>query len=91
VKIGIVSRKIISTEKNKRLEGYPLYVLDILDTEGNLTGESVVAFDTVGVGIGEKVIVTIEGDAAVQLIKHKDAPVDAVIVAKIDRIDEIEK
>lgn len=90
MKIGIVSRQIISTEKNKRLEGYPLYVLDIVDLEGRKTGEEVVAFDTVGVGIGEKVIVTIEGDAAVQLIKYNDAPVDAVIVAKIDHINGID-
>lgn len=89
MKIGIVSRKIISTEKNKRLEGYPLYVLDIVDLDGRKTGEEVVAFDTVGVGIGEKVIVTIEGDAAVQLIKYNDAPVDAVIVAKVDHINGI--
>ena len=90
MKIGIVSRQIISTEKNKRLEGYPLYVLDIVDLDGRKTGEEVVAFDTVGVGIGEKVIVTIEGDAAVQLIKYTDAPVDAVIVAKIDHINGID-
>lgn len=90
MKIGIVSRQIISTEKNKRLEGYPLYVLDIVDLEGRKTGEEVVAFDTVGVGIGEKVIVTIEGDAAIQLIKYTDAPVDAVIVAKIDHINGID-
>ncbi len=89
MKIGIVSRKIISTEKNKRLEGYPLYVLDIVDLDGRKTGEEVIAFDTVGVGIGEKVIVTIEGDAAVQLIKYNDAPVDAVIVAKVDHINGI--
>ena len=90
MKIGVVSRQIISTEKNKRLKGYPLYVLDIVDLEGNKTGEEVVAFDTVGVGIWEKVVVTIEGDAAVQLIKYKDAPVDAVIVAKVDHIDELD-
>ncbi len=87
MKIGIVSRQVISTEKNKRLHGYPLYVLDIVDLNGEKTGEEVVAFDTVGVGIGEKVIVTIEGDAAVQLIKYSDAPVDAVIVAKVDTIN----
>ncbi len=87
MKIGIVSRQIISTEKNKRLHGYPIYVLDIVDLNGKKTGEEVVAFDTIGVGIGEKVIVTIEGDAAVQLIKYSDAPVDAVIVAKVDTIN----
>ncbi len=89
MKIGIISRQIISTKKNKRLEGYPLYVVDVLNVDGKKTGEEVVAFDTVGVGIGEKVIVTIEGDAAVQLIKYEDAPVDAVIVAKIDYINGI--
>ncbi len=89
MKLGIVSAQIISTEKNKRLEGYPLFIVDVVDLRGEKTGEEIVAFDTVGVGIGEKVIVTIEGDAAVQLIKYKDAPVDAVIVGKVDTVEGV--
>ena len=89
MKLGIVSAQIISTEKNKRLETYPLFIVDVVDLEGEKTGEEIVAFDTVGVGIGEKVIVTIEGDAAVQLIKYKDAPVDAVIVGKVDTVEGV--
>jgi len=91
VKIAEVSGEIIATEKNKRLMGYPLLVLDILDLNGEKTGQEVVAFDSIGVGRGEKVLVTIEGDAAVQIIKYADAPVDAVIVGKIDSVNISEK
>ncbi len=91
MKIAEVSGEIIATEKNKRLMGYPLLVLDILDLNGEKTGQEVVAFDSIGVGRGEKVLVTIEGDAAVQIIKYADAPVDAVVVGKIDSVNISEK
>lgn len=87
MKICTVSGQIISTEKNHRLSGYPLLTLDVLDVDGTPTGEELAAFDTIGVGIGERVLVTIEGDAAVQLIRHKDAPVDAVIVGVVDEVE----
>ncbi len=87
MKICRVSGQIISTEKNHRLSGYPLLILDVLEVDGALTGEELAAFDTIGVGIGERVLVTIEGDAAIQLIRHKDAPVDAVIVGVIDEVE----
>ena len=89
MKICKVSGQIISTEKNHRLQGYPLLTLDVLEIDGTHTGEEVAAFDTIGVGIGETVLVTIEGDAAVQLIKHADAPVDAVIVGVVDKIESL--
>ena len=87
MKICTVSGQIISTEKNRRLSGYPLLTLDVLEVDGTPTGEELAAFDTIGVGIGERVLVTIEGDAAVQLIGHQDAPVDAVIVGVVDRVE----
>lgn len=89
MKICNVSGQIISTEKNHRLYGYPLLTLDVLEIDGTPTGEEVAAFDTIGVGIGETVLVTIEGDAAVQLITYADAPVDAVIVGVVDKIESL--
>ncbi len=91
MKICSISGQITSTEKNHRLLGYPLLTLDILEVDGTPTGEELVAFDTIGVGIGERVLVTIEGDAAIQLIRHQDAPVDAVIVGVVDEIEALSK
>lgn len=89
MKIAKVSGEIIATRKNDRLFSYPILVLDILDLSLEKTGEEVVAFDSIGVGRGENVLVTIEGDAAVQIIGHEDAPVDAVVVGKIDSVNLI--
>jgi len=91
MKICNVSGQIISTEKNHRLFGYPLLTLDVLEVDGTPTGEELAAFDTIGVGIGERVLVTIEGDAAVQLIRYEDAPVDAVIVGVVDTVEYLAK
>ncbi len=45
------------------------------------------AIDSVGAGIGERVLVVIEGKAAGDALGRKAAPVDAAIVGIIDQID----
>ena len=46
-----------------------------------------VAFDSVGAGIGEKVIIS-TGSSARNIHKMKDVPVDAAIIGIIDGMDE---
>jgi microcompartment protein CcmK/EutM len=40
----------------------------------------------VGAGVGEKVLIVIEGKAAGQALGRKAAPVDAAIVGIVDRV-----
>ena len=44
------------------------------------------AIDSVGAGVGEKVLVVIEGRAAGEALRRKAAPVDAAIIAIIDTV-----
>ena len=50
-------------------------------------GGPLLAIDSVGAGIGERVLVVIEGKAAGDALGRKAAPVDAAIVGIIDQID----
>ena len=50
-------------------------------------GPALLAIDSVGAGIGERVLVVIEGKAAGDALGRKAAPVDAAIIGIIDQID----
>jgi ethanolamine utilization protein EutN len=43
--------------------------------------------DSVGAGVGEKILIVIEGRAAGQAVRRKAAPVDAAIVGIIDQVN----
>ena len=49
-------------------------------------GEELVAVDTVGAGVGETVLYAC-GSVASRAMRNSEAPVDAAIVAIVDRID----
>jgi ethanolamine utilization protein EutN len=50
-------------------------------------GTALLAIDSVGAGIGEKVLVVIEGKAAGDALGRKAAAVDAAIIGIIDTVD----
>ena len=49
-------------------------------------GTALLAIDSVGAGVGEKVLVVIEGRAAGAALRRKAAPVDAAIIGIVDRV-----
>ena len=44
------------------------------------------AIDSVGAGVGEKVLIVLEGQAAGQALGKRAAPVDAAIVGIVDYV-----
>ena len=72
---------VVSTAKDRGFVGTKL--LMVQPTHG---GETLVATDTVGAGVGETVLVSI-GSAARATEQTKNAPTDATIVGIVDRID----
>lgn len=79
--IGEVIGNVWATKKYDGLEGLKFLIVKT-ETNGKM-----VAFDAVGAGIGEKVIVA-TGGAARTIYKMQDRPVDAAIIGIIDGMDE---
>ena len=50
-------------------------------------GTPLLAVDSVGAGVHEKVLIVLEGRAAGEALGRKAAPVDAAIVGIIDSVD----
>ena len=88
MQIARVVGTVVATQKNRKLEGAKLLLVQPLTLEDEPRGVALLAIDSVGAGVGEKVLVVIEGKAAGDALGRKGAPVDAAIVGIIDRIDE---
>jgi ethanolamine utilization protein EutN len=87
MQIGEVVGSVVATQKNRKLEGAKLLLVQPLTLEGKPRGTAVLAIDSVGAGIGERVLLVIEGKAAGDALGKKAAAVDAAIIGIIDTVD----
>ncbi len=77
---------IWATRKDESLHGFKLQFIQPLNASGEKTGAPIVAVDTIGAGVGEKVFYISATEAMIPL-PVDSAPVDASIVGIVDRID----
>ena len=87
MQIGKVVGNVVATQKNRKLEGAKLLLVQPMTLEGQPRGIAVLAIDSVGAGVGETVLLVIEGKAAGDALGKKAAPVDAAIIGIIDEVD----
>ena len=85
--IGRVVGTVVSTQKSAKLDGAKLMLVQILSLDDQPRGAAIMAIDSVGAGVGEKVLVVIEGRAAGEALGRKAAPVDAAIMGIIDHVE----
>jgi microcompartment protein CcmK/EutM len=78
---------VVSTQKNRKLEGAKLLLVQPLTLEGTARGVALIAIDAVGAGVGERVLVVIEGKAAGDALGKKAAAVDAAVIGIVDQVD----
>ena len=78
---------VVSTHKNRKLEGAKLLLVQPLTPGGEARGVALLAIDSVGAGVGERVLVVVEGKAAGAALGRKAAAVDAAVIGIIDSID----
>jgi len=74
---------VVSSQKEKTMEGLKFLVLQQTDLSGKLKDGFVVAADAVGAGVGEMVLYA-SGSSARQTIATDKKPVDAVVMAIVD-------
>jgi ethanolamine utilization protein EutN len=87
MQIARVIGNVVSTQKMKKFEGATLLLVQPLTADDLPHGYPLLAVDSVGAGVNEKVLVVLEGRAAAEALGKKGAPVDAAIVGIIDRVD----
>jgi len=86
LQLGKVIGTVWSTRKDEKLVGSKFLIVKELDLENKLKSNFVVAVDSVGAGVGE-VVLYATGSSSRQTNQTKDKPVDAVIMAIVDKLD----
>ena len=87
MQIGRVIGTVVSTQKHRKFEGAKLLLVQPTTLDDAPRGTPLLAVDSVGAGIHEKVLVVIEGRAAGEALGRKAAPVDAAVIGIIDSVD----
>ena len=85
--IGRVLGNVVSTQKNRKLEGTKLLLVQPLDLEGAPRGASVIAIDSVDAGVGDRVLIVLDGKAAMTALDRGLAAVDAAVVGVVDAVE----
>jgi microcompartment protein CcmK/EutM len=84
--LGKVIGTVWSTKKDENLVGSKLLIVRQLDLDFQAKSNFLIAVDSVGAGEGEVVLVA-SGSSARQTVITKNKPVDAVIMAIVDKLD----
>jgi ethanolamine utilization protein EutN len=85
--LGRVTGVVVATEKHYKLEGRKLLLVQPLTPEGESRGEAILAVDGVDAGEGDHVLVVREGRSASMVSGRLESPLDAAVVAVVDRVD----
>ena len=64
MKLARVVGNVVSTVKDAGYYGQKLMIIDYLDDDGKMTGNQAIAFDVADAGVGDTVIVNVDGGAA---------------------------
>lgn len=89
MQIGRVIGTVVSTQKHQKIEAAKLLLVQPLTLEDTPKGTAVLAIDSVGAGVGEKVLLVVEGKAAQDALRRNGAPVDAAIIGIVDTVDVV--
>ncbi len=84
--LGKVIGTVWSTRKDENLVGAKFLIVRHLNLDYTPKSSTVVAVDSVGAGVGEIVLVA-QGSSARQTAFTKNKPIDAVIMAIVDKLD----
>jgi ethanolamine utilization protein EutN len=87
VTLARVVGTVVATQKHRNFEGAKLLLVQPVTLDDAPRGAALLAVDSVGAGVNEKVLIVIEGRAAAEAVGRKGTPVDAAIVGIIDSVD----
>jgi ethanolamine utilization protein EutN len=82
---GTVVGHATATVKHASMVGWRLLVVQLLTADGKEDGEPLLAIDNLGSGHGDRVILSNDGQAAREMVGHRNSPVRWFILGQCDR------
>ena len=88
--IGRVIGDVVATQKVPSHEGRKILVVQPLNLDGSDRGEPILALDAVDAGIGDRVLLAMEGFSAMTAVGRPNSPIDAAVIGVIDDVELVE-
>lgn len=80
--------EVVATQKHPSHTGRKLLRVAPEEWEGavahGVSGAGLIALDAVGAGVGERVLVVLDGYAAMTAVGRPQAPIDAAVIGIVD-------
>ena len=87
MQLGRVIGNVVATRKSQKLDGAKLLLVQPVTPQGAPIASPTLAVDAAQAGVGDTVLVVLEGRAAVSALRRRAAPVDAAVIGVVDRVD----
>lgn len=86
--IGRVKGEVVASHKHPSHEGLKLLLVQPLELDGSeREGAPFLAIDSVGAGVDDRVLLTMDGWAAMTAVGRSRAPIDAGVVGIVDEVE----
>ena len=84
MRLARVVGNVVSTVKERTHSNYKLLIVQYLDGEGNPVETEQIVFDGADAGVGDLVLVNVDGGAAKMLLNDKEIIADNTVCGVID-------
>lgn len=89
--LALVLGNVVATQKNHRYASARVMLCQPVTPEGEETGSTLLALDSVDAGVGDTVLIVQEGwGASTAATGEPGAAIDTAIIGVVDRIDFLE-
>ena len=85
--IGRVIGEVVASTHHASHDGRKALLVQPLTLEGADRGNAVVALDAVDAGVGDRVLLIMEGFSAMTAVGRPESPIDMAVIGVIDQID----
>ena len=84
--IGKVIGEVVATHKHSSHEGQKLLLVQPLELDGTNRGDAVIAVDSVDAGVGDRVLLIVEGFSAMTSVDRPESPIDIAVIGILDSV-----
>ncbi len=88
--MGRVVGDVVATQKAPSHVGRKILLVQPLQLDGSDRGVAVLALDSVDAGVGDRVLLVMEGFSAMTAVGRPNSPIDMAVIGVIDSVDLID-
>jgi ethanolamine utilization protein EutN len=86
--IARVIGETVATRKHPSHEGLKLLIVQPLNLDGSDRGDAVIAVDAVDAGVGDRVLLTLEGFCAMSSVdRWPQNPIESAVIGVVDEVE----